>query len=492
MYKKGMLLILNVLLIFTFTACQIAPNECSVLSKNDGSFDQNMVIGDSEHHAPNAEQDIQALERFYSTDKSVEFIINIDTSLPAVDMPVVEVEPHYPTSDEAKRIAQVLFGDAIFYEMEPRSARVLSKDEVLEKINRWSQYTSIDSLRGLFGDKKSNLQGIANNVSSFIEDYTLLYEHALEASEKRECDWKFKSGAYYVHSADEVASMDTAAYNDEIQATVSYHDIPYFFCVSVRNQNDYKISNMNACLYTDRSPDNIDAYILRAGLCRTKAPTVTQIDALKAKAGEILAEIDMGDWLIDECYVEKTQYGDAAEYSICINAVPVINGVPAIRQPQLTNLKSDNVYASNYYLTDARFVYSSEGELIYFELCSPIDVKNMVNDNVKVMSIHDLLERAKEHLILSDCYTYGIGLPREVNGIDLGCRVEITEIEYNLLRMKAPNTDTSYYYIPGITLNGNIEYYDKKSDTVFLRNEGIALLALNGIDGSIIYSSYND
>ena len=102
-------------------------------------------------------------------------------------------------------------------------------------------------------------------------------------------------------------------------------------------------------------------------------------------------------------------------------ALPVFQGVPSLRRPQLGNLKSTEVYASNYYLTEADFEFSADSTLMDFFLYSPLDVKQTVNDNVKVMAMEDIVNRAKEQLSLSDAYEYGAVLDNMGEDCKLEC-----------------------------------------------------------------------
>ena len=57
-----------------------------------------------------------------------------------------------------------------------------------------------------------------------------------------------------------------------------------------------------------------------------------------------------------------------------------------------------------------------------------------------------------------------------------------------MTRVKVPNTDNSYYYIPALILSGTINYCGEQSGTVYQSNpDGIyPLVAINAVDGSII------
>ena len=107
-----------------------------------------------------------------------------------------------------------------------------------------------------------------------------------------------------------------------------------------------------------------------------------------------------------------------------------------------------------------------------------------VNDNVKTLTKEELVNRAKEQLSLSDAYAYGAILDNL--GTNYTCTVSITQFEYGLTRVKAPNTDESYYYIPAGMFLGNVEYCIQDTGETFYYRENIPLLMLNAVDGSVI------
>lgn len=82
---------------------------------------------------------------------------------------MVEVTPHYLTADDAKRVANILLGDATFYEKEPIQDPHYSKEQIQEKIGRWSQYTSVQALSDLYGDQADSQT--VEIVKKFIRAY---------------------------------------------------------------------------------------------------------------------------------------------------------------------------------------------------------------------------------------------------------------------------------------------------------------------------------
>ena len=268
---------------------------------------------------------------------------------------------------------------------------------------------------------------------------------------------------------------------------------------SKRDQDDFKLNNIFVRIDSGLMPSTLELDSFMAQLCSSE-PTQDQLISVTQKAEQLLSDMNLGDWHVDECFVEISTGGLMLQdtYTIHVNAVPVINGIPAIRRGQLSHLKSDEVYASNYYLTDANFEFSANGDLIYFSMYSTIDVKEIINDNVATLSMDELLEKAKTHLTLSDRSNYGNSEDLLVSwdnyyGEPIICKVNICELEYGMTRVKVPNSDNSYYYVPSIILSGTRSYYGKNSDTLYdtvineAYSDGISpLVAINAVDGSVI------
>lgn len=484
--KWWLLAVVITSLIYILCACESNPKDDIITSKNDGSFNAGIVESAANDLLQN-NYSINYTNSFSSTDKSVDFEIDVNKEILTSDMPVIEVVPHYLSSADANRVAVALFGETDFYEAEPMLSSNFTKAEIQEKINRWSQYTNETSIYELYGDV-GDAADIVSVVKSFIVDYTELYESASDENLHKKCQWQFKKESCYLLSEEELSGLNLENDNDSIQATVKVGDVRYIFNASTRNKKDYKLNNVSVSLYDGLSPNMIDERIFQAKLCRTQEPSEAQISSIKEKAEGILAQMGLGDWLIDECYVNTSYFGSIPEYKVCLNAVLVLEGVKSSRRPQLNNLKSEEVYASNYYISDVKFEFSANGDLVSFKMYSPVDIKEIVNGNARVLSISELMEKATTYLALSDIYTYGFAA---VDSIDeeVGCKVSIANIEYGLSRVKVPNTDESYYYVPAITLEGNIEYYGKQSGNVFYFSESTPLLILNCVDGSVIQMS---
>ena len=164
------------LLLFTLSGCQSNPGTSSVVSKNDGSFDANVVQSATTPMSGETEQEIRWNEQFTSTDGSVNFTLNAETTVPVSGLPVVEVKPHFFTGEEVQRTAYTIFGeDVSYYEARPQlgePTEIYSKQEIQTFLNRWSQYTSQEALDAVLGKNSAYDTDIVKN---FIEAYTEHY-----------------------------------------------------------------------------------------------------------------------------------------------------------------------------------------------------------------------------------------------------------------------------------------------------------------------------
>lgn len=484
MRKKD--LCIGLVALFLLSGCQQTPGQNAVVSKNDGAFDANVIVSASEHHDPDETQTIQYSETFTSTDGSVTFLVAVDEEVTAADMPVLEAVPHFLTAEDAKRVAHALFGDVVFYEPNPVFAEVYTKSEIQEKINRWMPYTSLDACTELFGFEIQS--DVCNTVKEYIEKYTQLYEVAPEEDSHELCRWELRKDSEYWYPADELVGKDLSGDNDEIKAQTSFRGYPYTVTISNRDKSDFKINMVFADLYDEDSPYGISTDIFRAELSRTAKPTETQIAAIRERAATMLEDMELGQWKIDECYVETTYKGSIPEYTVCVNAVPVLNGMAVIRQPQLGSLRGEDAYSASYYYTDVNFIFAPNGELISFVMYSPLEVKETLNPNVAVKSIEELMEAARQYLRNTDAYAYNYLYEVQHSMIqeEVDCTVTVTKLEYNLVRVKVPMTEANYYYVPGIVLKGTAEYTGKESGKLYYTSEDLTLVSLNGVDGSVV------
>lgn len=489
MNKMKVFLLVFLLLIFScllLSGCQKNPQDSVVISKNDGHFDTNAIISATTSNPPNATQEINQSKTFFSTDGTVEFKLDLSDTLTAANMPILEVVPHYLTGTDAKKIANALFGDNTFWEWQHWSDEVLSRSEIQEKIIRWSEFTSQEALDSLWGYPQVDSVPV---VKKFIEEYTMKLETAQDQNNKVPCEWEFKKAPYYLFSANEAASYgDMENEDDMIKATVSVDGVPFTLQVGSRNKNDYKSNYIRAYIDSD-SPLGIDRRYFTAQLCRTERPTPDQVEHTVLRAQQILDEMELGHWVVDRYEVVEHLYNDEAEYIIEVCAVPVLAGISTIYQAPISNLTEPDVYASNYQMSNVQFQFSPQGQLIYFSMDSPIDIEKTINNNVAVISTDELLDLAETNLKHSSFSQYDVQMQTNPESKNIRCVVNIRKAKYALARIRVPDTDANYYYVPSLSLYGDAEFYNKTTDDFYFSYQDMTFLSLNAIDGTIINST---
>lgn len=417
----------------------------------------------------------------YSTDGNVKIQFLTDELNTPTQASRIEINPHYLTEKEIQQVASLLFGDVHFYNARMSSNVEYSKNEILERINRWSQFTNKDSILDLYGE---NNERLIEKIKNRIELYNKMYDLAPEEETRKLTDWCYKKESYfYNEETDNV--QDLASENDTIMLEIESDQVQYIFHAAKRDQWDYKLNNISVYLNPKGSPSQLDSRIFQSRLCRTDRPGDKEIHAIKEYTEELLDQMNLGSWKIDRCYVVEQYYGNTPEYIIRISAVPVLEGTPALRHPQLQNLKSDDVYASNYYLTDVYFEFSANGDLVSFRLSSPIDITNI--ENTEVMGKDVILDRASELLRLVDVHTYDtMGIADNIQE-KVACVINITEMDYGLTRIKVPDVDDRYYYVPSVAFNGDVIYYGTESGDIYFESDNtVPLLTINAVDGKVI------
>lgn len=494
--KKVITLLAIAFICMRLCACQTNPSSPVVISKNDSSFDANLSKSATEEIK--ADENIQYSDKFSSTDGSIEFTVNIEQTLSTSTMPVVEVVPHKFLPEDVKRVANVLFEDAIFYEREPSKNPSYSKEQIQNAIVRWSKYANNTTMAELIMDRSNEL--VVDHVD-LLKDYIAQYTEKLDTSPADNphifCDWVFKKDSHYNNLEAEIGGGSAADELDVIYSTVETGDVEYIFTASTHDAADYKLNTIDVTLSSGVGPAEIDLMIYRAMLCRTSKPTNEQVLSISQKAQHMLDMMELGDWVVTDTYVETADFEDIAEHIVIVEAVPVFSNTAAVYGQKTPSATASDTYAAYYPVSRALFGFSANGELIHFRLQSPVDIKSVVNPNVQTLSLNKLVETAKNNLILSDAYAgYGVSadiiyMYEETMQEKLVCKVAINSFEYALARISVANSDNSYYYVPTIVFKGKADYFGKDTGNLYISSDSygtgeLDLIWVNAVDGSLI------
>lgn len=231
--KRTAMLVLT--LIF-FSACQANPKKDIVTIKNDGAFEENI------QNSAQAEQiqDILLSHQgtFQSMDGSVEFTWKLDQAVSYGATSVLEAVQCFFTGEDAKRVAQALFGE---------------------------------------------------NVKFWLEHYTVAYETAPKKNPHEVCDWKLKDSKFY---EDDASASPMGNKWLKATATINRHD--YLLRTLVRNQSDYQENALYVTLRDGNDPTNVLGSVDFAQMCLTHEPTQEQIEDAKDKIQEMLGKMGLG------------------------------------------------------------------------------------------------------------------------------------------------------------------------------------------------------
>lgn len=459
--------------------CQKTPQDI-VANNTNTTSDENIqqVLHDAEPAS-------EIHKSFESTDGSVHFELNIQTDTAISSLPTVKVQPHYLTKQDAQQTAHALFGDAVFYEREPYETATFSKTEIQDRLQRWSEYIGNDTLYDLYGTE--DIDFVKELVQNYIREYTLKLETATDENTHIPCKWEYKEDCLYSFTPDNITQEELESANSAILANCTVNGIRYCFDAVSRNKSDYKLNIISAYIDGSNSPFAIDEAIVRATLCRTSEPDQSQINAISQKAENILSEIDMGQWMIESCTLREDTIGNKTEYSIQVSALPVLAGAKAVDCSPFFNLKGEDVYASNYYLTSAQFTFAPDGTLLSFELTSPIDIIEVGKQTEINTTTADMIARGINQLSLTDHYAFYPGDTKKLDDISAVCNVSITGGYYGLIRTKIANQDDLYQYIPSFVFTGTYDFSNPDMGDLYMyKDEEGILLALNAADGTVL------
>lgn len=470
--------LLAIMIGILLTGCQASPEKNIVVSKRDSagmeSKRDSQTIPDEEKISDTVTH-VQSSKSFCTTDGTIDIFFNLDEDIQYDVLPIYTVTPHYITAEEAKDVANLLFPDGTFWEARPYLNRILSKEEIQDRIARWSQYANKDALQTLYGSARD--KDVAT-INEFIQSLTIQLENAESGQVTVPCKWAFQKSALYDYAEDQVDSQTLKKENDEIRSEVVVGDLHYEFSTATRNQSDFKLNNISAYLNFGLSPIDIDNRIFTAELCRKEKPTEEQLKAVYETAEKIINQLPLGQWKIDECSTQTSVCGDVAEYRICIRAVPSFDDVAALRCQQIRNLKSPDVYASSYYLSDISMEFSVDGQLIDFKLYSPVEIMKTSSDHATT-PIEELLDQAAKFLALRSA-------PVDDSQIIHG-DMNVNNLEYGLVRTKVPENDDSYNYVPAIVLKGKSSFYVEGTEELYSESDDESvLLCLNATTGAVI------
>ncbi len=442
--KRKIAMLLCILLPLTLCSCAAKEPEAPAETENTiVEINRSDTGEDTNKLAASA---VAYTDSFQSADGSVNVEINLeDTSLYEGSFRTLQITPRPFTEEEVRHIAQVLFGDAVLYECsigrEATKAELQEQREILETLLEG------DALKEMYADSADES---AELIRSYLDKHKV--EDAPESIEKTVCDFQYKPW------------NDAQGYL-EINAHTEVEGIPYYFNAVNNTNNGVRIYRINVFVANEIIwPLGVDEIMLCDQILGKEEPHQEQINAIREKAEDMMGELDMGQWQIDSCEVTKRR----DSYAIEVKAVPVYNGIPMLRQGQLSYLRGTEEGIQNCYYPELCITFSPDGTLYGFEMVTPVEV-TAIGEEGKTMSFAELMGSIKTRFSqtsatdLPDGNRYADAV---VSDIQLGyAMVPVNSGDNEHIQLPGVNGDTlvvnnsDFVLIPAVTVYGNYQTY---------------------------------
>lgn len=414
-----------------------------------------------------------------SLDGTVEYFFPSSSSFVVTNLPAVEVAPHEITAEEAARLANALFPGAAYSGYVFDAPR--TKADLQSSMERWRGYVTDGTLSDLFCGDENTMADMEKVIGRWEEAFAEKLAAAPETETRIPAQWVFRP------DSDAWAGGNPGT--ESIRALVDCGGVEYSFCAANRTQGDYSLHMIYGSLENKSSPNNIETLLQQYELCRSPRPTEAQLTVILEKAQSALTALNVGEWEIDLCLVERLPRGLEEAYIVTVKAVPVFQGNAAVRFAQLENMRSTTEGAQHYYYSDASFSFAPDGTLLNFSVYSLVDVVDVRSSGV-TLGCDELLKVAKDRLAERGLAFYNSYYPTD---LAISAKVYIDRMTYGLVRIEIEKGIT-YRYLPALCIDGHVELYDEYGKIFYeSTTDGLTrMLVLNAVDGTdIVFSSYN-
>ena len=414
-----------------------------------------------------------------SLDGTVEYFFPSNSSFVVTNLPAVEVAPHEITAEEAARLANALFPGAAYSGYVFDAPR--TKADLQSSMERWRGYVTDGTLSDLFCGDENTMADMEKVIGRWEEAFAEKLAAAPETETRIPAQWVFRP------DSDAWAGGNPGT--ESIRALVDCGGVEYSFCAANRTQGDYSLHMIYGSLENKSSPNNIETLLQQYELCRSPRPTEAQLTVILEKAQSALTALNVGEWEIDLCLVERLPRGLEEAYIVTVKAVPVFQGNAAVRFVQLENMRSTTEGAQHYYYSDASFSFAPDGTLLDFSVYSLVDVVDVRSSGV-TLGGDELLKVAKDRLAERGLAFYNSYYPTD---LAISAKVYIDRMTYGLVRIEIENGIT-YRYLPALCIDGHVELYDEYGKIFYeSTTDGLTrMLVLNAVDGTdIVFSSDN-
>ena len=486
-HKRECAAVMSVLLMLSTAAC---GGSALIDGGNDGyqnaqnSVPEATALAVCENSAAANESEYTHL--YDNEDGNVEYFLVKDAVIDDTADRMVYVSSYRFTENDAGRIAEVIFGEANYYDYRTNPQK--SKTEILEDYSRWQGYLENGTIAELFFGSETIIKDYESCLEGWVDKYKdQEVENAPEEVRKNDCTWEFRSQDFY-------SGIESDARPMVIKAAVEDDRANYVFSVVNNITENFSVQSIHVCLNDSLSPYNIDSLVNQYRLCKGAAPTESQLESIRDRVVKILEAVGGGQWNIDVLQYDRLARGTEEAYIVTVKAIPMFEDEPVLRFKQPDNLVETWSYAQHMYFTDAEFSFTADGTILSCTVRSPMQVNKICNISEEKLST-DELKRTVDDLLIKrnisnylECYYFS----HSEIGDDGRVKVFIDNVETGLAREKTDNFE-EYVYIPAIRISGHVEITDGNGETVFDSSDfydDCTFLVISAVDGDEICYSY--
>ncbi len=454
--------------VFFLLGCQENPAQDYIINKNEDVMEA--VIAQTKNEGVKEDLDNDKITETYEkfsddfTNDSGDVVVSVNADLKYYDVnfPVIRVEPHNLTADEVKMWADILFEGLIAYE----PSYTLSKVELEKRILQLQNLVlDKDRLYEEYGDEQS-VQSMVKYYNDLIEGYKSMYDTAPEYLEKNLCDWTFRTSDYYMENAvlwEGTSEFEKLKKTYEIQAIADLDNgLQKKISAATRTADDYKLNNIFFFYSNEKLFEQVTPY-----------KEISENEAIEI--GDKLVDLlGMKDWSLYK--INQFEYEDSSSYTLTYTMT--YKNIPVINEIQI-DLHADDLYASNYY-NSVITICIYNGVVRSVELLSPMDIVDILNEDVEVISFEDAYNSFKRYIetqVNMDAYSNGILGMMDFEKTEV--KVDVSSIEQGFYRIREKNNNDEYLLIPVWNFKGEISLNG-------MPLAGPQLCMVNGLDGSII------
>lgn len=474
-YVFGTLLILILL-----SACSNVTQPLADIQSSDAPSSQDDYIAPSPTH--------KLVGLFQNNDGRIEYTWDIPTAPEYTQIPASSAAPHYFSATDIQQIAVAVLGENTFYELGPKSMRVLSKSELNDKITVLEPY--LDSakreaiVRPYYGE---------SDIQRYLVEYRGLYEDAPDTYSYLPCDWVLHNEKYYDDTGTSSMSSGNA---DALEAIAFVNGNDYYVSAYIENSSRYKRSSVAIELGDGMNP--LLREIQVSEICDAKEPTQEQIVEAMEKSRVILDELkDIGIFQVIDASVTTIRVGNVPRYAILVRASQLVDGVPMLVDYAKIRSGVDDLNVNqseiSFPASDIRFIFNADGELIRFSMTGLMNRISSIPVSENLLSTEELTEsaerilRARSFLEFDESTGESVWISAMENNLDesrLCLQVSINSVQYGLIRSDSTDGGASYRMVPAVMYSGKILCVEKSTGRV-IKEFTYPLLLLNPYTGNM-------